>query len=157
MKVFRISNNKYKTLEGLGGLFAWGRWHNKGVRVIYASENRSLAAWERMVHIGNLNLLPNDLIIMEIEIPENNIVEVPKKIMVEGWRSYPYSKETTNYGTYFLKNNLGLALKVPSVIIQAESNFIINPNHNDISKCKIIDIKPFTFDKRVISLTNNKF
>jgi RES domain-containing protein len=44
-------------------------------------------------------------------------------------------------------------LKVPSAIIEAENNFIINPAHPDIEKIKILNAENFTFDKR-LSLKN---
>lgn len=148
MRVYRIANANFCTLDGLGGMFSWGRWHNKGVRVIYTSENRALAAWEKIVHISELSLLPDDLIIMEIEIPEDEIIVVPKSVLVKGWNAFPYARQTVDFGTDFLRSNQALALKVPSVVSEEEYYYILNPNHKDISKCTIKSKKPFLFDSR---------
>jgi len=57
---------------------------------------------------------------------------VPRNILVKGWDRFPYCSETVNYGTSFLRKKEYLALKVPTLIIPDEFNFILNPLHPDI-------------------------
>jgi len=155
MKVFRITKKAYaKDLGGEGGLFASGRWHWKGNRVVYVSENISLAAWERFVHMTDLRNLPSDLVVVTIIIPDDiEIIEVPGYILVSGWNvSEPYNfykKETMEFGTAFLKENHHLVLKVPSAVVKYEYNYLLNPNHPDIERCTIERIEPFTFNGRI--------
>jgi len=42
-----------------------------------------------------------------------------------------------------------LVLKVPSAVVQEEYNYLVNPNHRDFHKVKIIAVEPFTFDERL--------
>ena len=150
MIIYRITKKGQVALDGMGGLFGSGRWHKKGNLVIYASEHASLAAWEKIVHVTNFENLPNDLLMVKIEIPDRiEIQTVPQSVLLEGWDSFPFASETVGYGTSFLRKNEHLALKVPSAIIPDEFNIILNPLHPDIQDCKVISIVPFIFDKRV--------
>ena len=45
--------------------------------------------------------------------------------------------------------NKYLVLKVPSVVVQGEFNYLINPNHPEISNVKIKTIEKFNFDERL--------
>ena len=150
MIVYRITKEDHSALDGMGGLYGPGRWHQKGNLVIYASEHASLAAWEKIVHVASFENLPNNLLLLEFEIPDGiEIQTVPQTVLVDGWNSFPFANETINYGTSFLREKKHLALKVPSVIIPAEYNIILNPLHPDIHFCKVISKIPFIFDKRV--------
>jgi RES domain-containing protein len=155
MKVFRITKKAYANdLEGRGGLFASGRWHRKGNRVIYASASISLAAWEGFVHLTDYRNIPSDLVVVTINIPDDiGIIEVPGYILISGWNvSEPYQfykKETMEFGTRFLKESRHFVLKVPSAVVKNEYNFLLNPNHPDIERCTIEKIEPFTFNGRI--------
>lgn len=150
MIVYRITKKEHAALDGMGGLYGPGRWHKKGFPVIYTSEHASLAAWEKIVHVVSFENIPNNLLLVKIELPENmEIQTVPQNILEKGWDSFPFSSETVNYGTSFLLKKEHLALKVPSVIIPDEFNIILNPLHPGINECKVISSIPFLFDKRV--------
>lgn len=151
MFVYRISNKKYSALNGQGGLYGRGRWHQKGNLIVYTSEHASLAAWEKLVHVTSLENMPENLLLIKIEIPgKSKIQTVPQSILVDGWDGFPFVSETIDFGTSFLRSRHFLALKVPSVVIPEEFNIILNPNHPDFSDCKIISKVPFLFDKRII-------
>jgi RES domain-containing protein len=139
MIVYRITKEEQAALDGMGGLFGPGRWHKKGNPVVYTSEHASLAAWEKVVHVASFENLPDDLLLIKIEIPGSaEILTVPEEILVQGWDEFPYCSETVDFGTSFLRKKEHLALKVPSVIIPDEFNVILNPLHPDFHKCKII-------------------
>ncbi len=151
MFVYRIAKREHAALDGLGGMYGPGRWHEKGNLVIYTSEHASLAAWEKIVHVSSFENLPDNLLLVKIEIPEGiEIQSVPEKVLVEGWGRFPFTNETVNYGTSFLRKKEHLALKVPSVIIPDEYNIILNPLHADIKSCNIISTARFIFDMRVL-------
>ena len=150
MIVYRITKKEHAALDGLGGLYGPGRWHKKGNLIIYASEHASLAAWEKIVHVASFENLPDNLLLVKIEIPDDiEIQTVPPNVLVKGWDSFPFCNETVSYGTFFLQKNEYLALKVPSAIIPDEFNIILNPLHPDLQACKVISTVPFIFDKRI--------
>ncbi len=151
MFVYRITNKEHFALDGMGGLYGPGRWHEKGNLVIYTSEHASLAAWEKIVHVASFENLPDNLLLVKIEIPDRIEIQiVPQKVLVKGWNSFPFTNETVNYGTSFLRKKEHLALKIPSVIIPDEYNIILNPLQTDIQFCKIISTTRFIFDLRVL-------
>jgi RES domain-containing protein len=151
MFVYRITKKEHSALDGMGGMYGPGRWHEKGNLVIYASEHASLAAWEKIVHVASFENLPNNLLLVKIEIPDGiEIQTVPQMVLVKGWDNFPFVRETINYGTSFLRKKEHLALKVPSVIISDEYNILLNPLHRDIYFCKVISTTPFLFDNRIL-------
>ena len=151
MFVYRIAKKEHAALDGMGGLYGPGRWHEKGNLVIYTSAHASLAAWEKIVHVASFENLPDNLLLVKIDIPDGiEIQTVPQKVLVERWDNFPFTNETVNYGTSFLRKKEHLVLKVPSVIIPDEYNIILNPIHPDIQSCKVISTMRFIFDLRVL-------
>jgi len=52
-------------------------------------------------------------------------------------------------GERWAKENETAILQVPSSIISEEINYLINPNHKNFEKIKLIKTQPFVFDKRI--------
>jgi RES domain-containing protein len=151
MEVYRISKKDYSNLEGLGGLYYPGRWHEVGYRVVYTSQHRSLAALEYLVHLSSASLLQSDYVISTIYLPDDAPNEViTSKMLSEGWTSIQRVTISRKIGTNFLKPNTNLFLQVPSAIVYGEYNYIINPNHPLIVSCKVSDISTFRFDGRLM-------
>jgi hypothetical protein len=48
-----------------------------------------------------------------------------------------------------LCENEFLIYGIPSAIIEEEMNYIINPNHPDISRIRILETRDYAFDLRV--------
>jgi RES domain-containing protein len=70
MHVYRIAKTAFiNDLSGMGAKIYGGRWNKKGTALIYASENRSLAFLELLVHLP-LSLMPKELSIATIHIPD---------------------------------------------------------------------------------------
>ena len=65
------------------------------------------------------------------------------------WNLHPPSHITQKIGDDFIKVNQYLVLKVPSVVAFGDFNYLINPEHTEFSRVKIIDINPFGFDQRL--------
>jgi RES domain-containing protein len=69
-------------------------------------------------------------------------VEVRSPILVD-------EHESRKFGTAWLKERRSAILLVPSVIVSVENNVLINPEHPDAGKIKVISATPFLFDKRL--------
>lgn len=52
MQAFRLCRANYPAYLGEGARRVGGRWNSKGARVLYMSENRSLAMLEILVHLS---------------------------------------------------------------------------------------------------------
>lgn len=58
-----------RPLNGEGASRFGGRWNSKGNLVIHASENRSLAVHEILVHLSDV--LPNKYVLASADLPED--------------------------------------------------------------------------------------
>lgn len=152
MKVFRIERKKYleTTLQGNGAALAEGyRWNSLNTYLVYTSESRALATLEVSAHLDISEDLPTDRYYVEIEIPDEiEILQLKTKDLPEGWDSKPPILETQYIGDDFVKSKSAAVLKVPSSIVHQEFNYLINPNHPDFEKIKVISTTPFLFDSR---------
>ncbi|MFN2430921.1 MAG: RES family NAD+ phosphorylase [Cryomorphaceae bacterium] len=151
MKVFRLSREKYAhTLSGYGAALHGQRWNSKGTEVVYTAESRALAFSEVAVHIS-LALLPADYRMVEIDIPNSvSIREIPLKTLPQGWDAIPARPVTQNIGDEFVADNKFAVLRVPSVVVKGDFNYIINPSHRDFKKIKITGSSSFPFDPRLV-------
>lgn len=152
MIVYRIEREKYlkNTLQGIGASTSKGyRWNSIYTRIVYTAESRALATLEVSVHLDLSEDLPNDRYFVEINIPDEiTILEVNIDDLPEDWDSKPPTITTQTIGDDFIYNNDAAILKVPSSIIPQEFNYLINPNHKDSRKIKVIKTSKMTFDSR---------
>ena len=153
MLVYRLSRKKYKDLlSGYGASLNGQRWNSKGTEVVYAAQTRALANSEIAVHIS-LGLLPKDYYMVEIEIPDTiKICEIREDELPAGWDSRPCQTVSQFIGDNFVMEGKCAVLEVPSVVVKGESNFILNPRHEDFKLNKIINTEPFPLDPRYLSL-----
>jgi RES domain-containing protein len=146
MTVFRIT-----TIQWCNSLTASGfpaRWNAKGYFVIYTAESRSLACLENLVHRsgeGNSTLYK----VMIIEIPDTLAMTVINESSLKNdWHTIDNYAYCQTLGSNWLNESGSAVLKVPSVIIKKEHNYLINPNHPDFKKIRIAGSEDFDFDKR---------
>ncbi len=150
MIVFRLSKAEFcSDLTGLGAQKSGGRWNSKGVAILYTSQSRALCTTEIAVHTP-LGILPTDYQIVSIQIPDEcKIDELTPANLPNNWRTFPHGYETQEIGNNFVKAAKYLVLKVPSVVVSGEFNYLINPKHNDFKKVKILLVESFNFDQRL--------
>lgn len=150
MIVYRIAKKKWiEDLSGTGAKITGGRWNPKGFPVLYCASTSSLAILEKLVHV-DLDLLPDDLYIAELEIPENSIKELTIKDLPKDWNKYPAPDKLKLLGKNWIMENKYLILLVPSAVNPNEMNYIINGDHPDAGKIKIRKNYPFEIDDRLI-------
>lgn len=150
MKVFRLSRKKYAhDLSGKGAAIYGNRWNSKGVEILYTAESRALAMAEVLVHLS-LSSLPEDYMMVEIDIPDSlNIGTLNIKSLGKEWNSNPLNLKTQKLGDVFIHSQKYCSLKVPSAVVKGDFNYLLNPNHPEIVKIKIVNITPFPFDTRI--------
>jgi RES domain-containing protein len=149
MEVYRICKSRNADLSGEGSKIAGGRWNSKGYAVIYSSENRSLAILELLSHFTDY-ILPDDLVLLTISLPSDlDMEEIDPQVLPKNWKIYPGPIQLTEIGDEWLDRKETLILKVPSVIIENEFNYLINPLHKDIVKVKIVRKEKFIVDERL--------
>ena len=149
MQVFRICKDIYgEDLLGTGAKMVGGRWNFKGIAVLYTSQSIALSMLECMAHFP-VAFAPKNMVLTTIEIPDD-FIEVSLKALPDNWRDVPSPKALKVMGLDWVKDKSALALKVPSTIVANEFNYVINPYHKLFQDIKLLDVKPFDFDKRVL-------
>ena len=133
--------------SGIGAERRGGRWNRIGTRAAYASSTRSLAALEYLAHLDAEDL-PADLVFVGITFEKNALTNGDPPA---GWQSL-HSAVAIEYGETWLQSLTSAVLAVPSAIVKAEVNYIINPVHTRARTFRIDD-KPeeFVFDERLFT------
>ncbi len=146
MTVYRITTDKWcRNLQASGNS---ARWNSRGSFMIYAAGSRALACLENMVHRSG-EMSGKIYKVMLIEIPANvDVQEIKKASLHKDWKSLTNYSYCQQKGNQWLKEGTTAILKVPSVIIDEEFNYLINPQHNQFKKIKLADVEDFSFDAR---------
>ena len=156
MRVYRIEREKYldTTLKGIGAAKTEGyRWNSLNTYLVYTAETRALATLEVSVHLDLNEDLPKDRYYVEIDIPDKlKVLEIKLSDLPKNWNSKPPIALTQYIGDEFVDSNDYAVLKVPSAIVPPEHNYLINPNHSDLSKIKVISKELMMFDNRIKSV-----
>jgi RES domain-containing protein len=146
MKVYRIALAKFAELIASG---REGRWFSEGNFAIYTSENRALACLENVVHRDYVNLRQLYKVLI-IEIPDNlEIIDVIEKYQIKDTELLKSASFCRKMGDEWYRSLESCILKVPSVVIKHEFNFLLNTQHPDFVKIKITEIEDFNFDSRI--------
>lgn len=148
ISIWRIVKEKHKAkaFDGEGAKQYGGRWNHPGFPVVYCSETLALAALELFVQLDLVSHMP--LVAIEALIPEDISIETSVNLP-KNWTLYPVPTETQNYGGEWLQSERTAVLKIPSVIIPKEYNYLLNPRHSDFHKIKIKSESIFNYDARM--------
>lgn len=151
MKVYRISKCPYiNDLSGTGSTFFSGRWHSKGSRVLYTAQSGALAMLESIAHLTSVVAL--DMCLICLQLPIAPVKEITIAALPYNWNESPSPDALKIYGDELVKTDDYLALKVPSVILPEEYNYILNTRHKDYSKIKILYTRSILIDDRLLTI-----
>ena len=130
MRLWRISN--HASLSGEGGLHASGRWHTRGRRVVYLADHPASALLEVMVHLEiDAEDLPSHYQLLGIDVPDGmQVMALADHELPEGWRAQVAL--TRARGDEWLRAGATALLQVPSVIVPAAANYLLNPAHPEL-------------------------
>lgn len=144
MNVFRICSEKYNNdISGNGARKQYSnRWNSYGTPMLYTAESAALCAVE-LSKVYNPYSKIHKYYLLEIEIPNNEPLIIDESFYDENWTHNIHISKSL--GDYFINENEFLTLKVRSIWIQNCYNYLINPNHVDFKKVKIINKYSFPF------------
>lgn len=148
---WRICHPKHvdSAFSGEGAETFGGRWNSVGTKMVYTSDAQSLAILEILVHVDSYSQIKNHIIIpVTFEDSLVSILDI-KDIPVD-WQTDPVSPSTQKIGDAWVKTFGSAVLCVPSTISPGQHNFLINPDHPDISGIEIGDPEPLYLDSRLI-------
>jgi RES domain-containing protein len=127
-------------LDGAGGVRAAGRWHRLGRRVVYFGASPAIVVLEKLAHVDP-EVLPADLLLGRFAGDPS--IELPAEpLQVSDLAACRV------LGERFLAAGRACALRVPSVVLPEESNYLVNALHPDLSKIRLLSERTF-FDERL--------
>jgi RES domain-containing protein len=136
-------------LAGLGGIYTDGRWHSKGHYCTYLGGSASIVVLEKLVHLDPINF-ESDLMLGQFEIETE--IEDGIGLLNELWPGSAVDdmEKTRHVGDSFLERNRTCLLRVPSVIVPEEYNYLLNPKHEAAADLNLVYERAFTFDDRLL-------
>lgn len=136
--------------SGEGARLYGGRWNPHGLPATYLSATRSLAALEVLVHQAE-HLPAGRFLFFEVRFPEHFVTTISPTDLEADWRNYPPRNSTVSVGGNWLKARSSPVLRVPSIMIPEESNYLLNPEHPRAEEVETGNPRPFTFDPRFLN------
>jgi RES domain-containing protein len=143
--LWRVS--RHRELEGAGGLRAPGRWHERGMPVVYLAESPAGALLESCVHTSANDVPPHYLLLG---------IEVNRAVSQEGVDAAGLPADwinrlevTREIGTTWLREQRSCLLRIPSALVPATFNVMLNPLHADAARLRIASMVKYPFDPRI--------
>lgn len=138
MIVYRVCGSKYsKIISGEGSRKQKNnRWNSFGTSMIYTSDTPSLCAVEMSQHLPP-SFPPLGYSLLEIELPDDEPLLIDNSFFEnDDWTNEIATSQAL--GDFFINENEYLFMKVPSAMITSCYNYLINPNHKNFDKVRII-------------------
>lgn len=134
--------------SGEGARLYGGRWNRKGVRLVYTAGSQSLAMLEMLVQDEPLRAR---YVMIPATIPKGLKIErVSLGDLPAGWRDRAAREQLRAIGTDWAKRTTSAVLAVPSAVIPAETNYLLNPLHPGFARIEIGEPQEFITDLRLI-------
>lgn len=148
MILWRISN--YADLRGTGGLQTAGRWHNRGIPIVYLADSAALAMLEVLVHFElSPEEIPTGYQLLEVEYSQRRgVSRLKQSVLEEGWQED--IEYTRSIGDEWLAASTSALLKVPSAIVPNSYNYLFNPRHPQASAATIKSVTKHPYDPRLL-------
>ena len=129
-QVWRLVKEKYadSAFSGEGARQGGGRFNSPGRPVVYTSESLALAELEILVHLPTSRLL-DSYVAFRARLPDGKARALDWVRLPSNWRESPVPRSVQAVGDAWLKSESSLALRVPSAVVPAEDNVLINPEH----------------------------
>lgn len=138
-----------RAFDGEGARRYGGRWNLPGTPTVYTSTHLSLAALELFVHVDPADA-PEEMVAIPARVPAGAVIdELEVADLPGGWRSYPAPEAVQQLGTDRLAEGKAAVLLVPSVVIPAERNAVLDPRHPGFAAIEIGEPEEFSFDPRM--------
>jgi len=117
--------------------------------VAYTSDSIALAALEVLAHLQSTKVL-QAYSLVPVRFPEESVEILDAASLPAGWRRFPSPVENQAIGDRWVVERRSLILRVPSVIVPAAANFLINPSHPEFGKVAVGRPERFAFDPRLL-------
>lgn len=150
VRAWRIVKRRFAehALDGDGARLHGGRWNTPGRPVVYASESRALAVLEVLAGLGSARPL-SAYLLLGLSFDASLVTAVEPEALPDDWRASPPTDPTRRIGDLWLERAESVALRVPSALVPAESNYLLNPRHPDFTAVRVAGPEPLELDPRL--------
>jgi RES domain-containing protein len=148
--VWRITTARFldSAFSGEGARLYGGRWNPEGYPMVYTAESRSLALLEMLVQDDPLRA---NYVLVPAKIPNELVItEIHQHDLFQEWRSLTARGGLQAVGKEWITSKRSAILSVPSAVLSAERNYLINPYHPDFSKIVIGQPESLQTDVRLM-------
>jgi len=119
------------------------------VPAVHASESRALALLEVLTGLGDAKRL-GSYVLIPAHIPDTSVVQLDRRDLPANWDAYPPPAATQSVGDQWIKEQRSAVLRVPSVLVPAEWNYVLNPRHPEFGSIVVGPPQPLLLDPRLI-------
>ncbi|MBK5912743.1 RES family NAD+ phosphorylase [Rhodocyclus purpureus] len=149
LTVWRITTHRFaaSAFSGEGSRLYGGRWNRPGQSLVYTAESRSLALLEMLVQDAPLRAR---YVLIPAHVPDTVSIEVIEAgALPDDWRSLAARDQLQAVGGEWLREARSCVLAVPSVVVPAEWNFLLNPLHPDFTQIVVGEPSTLETDLRL--------
>jgi len=149
LTVWRLITARFakSAFSGEGARLYAGRWNRKGIPLVYTAESQSLAMLEMLVQDEPLRAR---YVMIEVRIPKGMTIDrIKVQDLPSDWRDISAREKLQAIGTEWVTKRSAAVLAVPSAVIPAETNYVLNPLHPDFRRIKIGKPQKFETDLRL--------
>lgn len=150
LTVWRLVTRRFAdtAFTGDGARLYGGRWNRKGIPMVYTAGSQSLAMLEMLVQDEPLRA---NYVMIPATLPDTLLIEhIDMARLPDDWRALPARESLQAMGTEWARLKNSAVLAVPSVVIPAETNYLLNPVHPAFAEIEIGIAQPFITDLRLI-------
>jgi RES domain-containing protein len=149
---WRLINERYSedAFGGEGARLNGGRWNSPGYWVVYTSATASLAMLEILANADEPELL-RSFVMASCTFDESLVTHIQIDELPGNWWEPEPPRGLQMIGDEWIRSERSAVLSVPSVIIEHERNYLLNPAHSDFKRIKLSPPTPFRLDLRLVT------
>lgn len=146
--VWRVVTQRFAdtAYSGEGARLYGGRWNPKGVPVVYAAATQSLALLEMLVQDASLHAR---YVMIPARLPDRIVAHIETAALPPDWRDIAAREVLQQQGAAWVSGQSSAVLAVPSAVVPAEYNYLINPAHPDFAQIEIGSRTEWITDQRL--------
>jgi RES domain-containing protein len=152
LTVWRLVTTRFidTAFSGEGARRYGGRWNQKGISLVYTAGTLSLAMLEMLVQDEPLRAR---YFMIPAEIPKDmKIDRVSIDQLPSDWRERTALERLRKIGAEWATQLSSAVLAVPSAVVPAETNYLLNPQHPRFEKISIGEPQELVTDLRLIKI-----
>jgi RES domain-containing protein len=136
-------------LSGEGARLYGGRWNSRGTPIAYLASSHPLAVLEVLAQLTDAADLAR-YALLSVRFDASHVADLSE--LPEDWRALPSPRSTAEVGDRWVAEGESLVLRVPSVVLPAESNYLLNPVHPAFGAVGVGEPEELEIDPRLLSV-----